>query len=214
MNLTGASARIIAISLASGYLLSACSPAARGSGAWSFRSKAVVLCDQKSMTLTWNKNTEPPPVSDLTTAARIIGEEVRYMMQLTPHCSGKVSVYAHDHGWRNKKETCGGVYFPGTSEICAEFPTGASLRVNVDGKELCRVNDGKAPPPAPGTWYHPDSNFDTFNLVCARQPGSRPYEYSIEAGQTITFEAYRWNVNAETAPGDGFRFQVIFARTP
>jgi hypothetical protein len=191
----------------------------------SFRGGAVAasLCDSPTTTVAWRLKTEPVMFDGVRTDVVVVGKEVRYRFTIAPACDGTVQLEAHEHGRRVKGSegnqpvvSFGGttssgsvsVLFPGGNAIDA----GASLRVNRDSVEVCRMNDGAVRPPGPGNWSSA-ANFDNYNLTCNASAG-QSLGKAIVAGGVMRFELFRWNTNAEPNADakDGYRFQVTFVR--
>jgi hypothetical protein len=173
---------------------------------------AQTICDGGLRTLRFALNVTPEGISGSESAVKKVGKEGVYSINLMlPACSGKATVISAERGhkvsggesgtnhWWSPNSGEGIVH--GTSD--AVHHTGASIRMSVDGKEICRINDGETVPPGPGAW-NSASDFDNYRMVCAKK------EYMLKAGAVFKVEVARWNINAEP---DNFDFIVTFERT-
>lgn len=173
-------------------------------------ASAATLCDQPATTITWNLSSRPDISSfqGVKTSFEITPDNwARYVIAFNAPCSGTVSVYVHDHGKRVGSQTVSGGTTP-WDRVTIDSRGGAGLRVGINYAEVCRRNDGPVKPS--GSGWPERSNFDTFNLVCG--DSALPLSRTVPTGQQTTIEAFRWNINAETDAGDGFRMSVTFTR--
>ncbi|MBA8888910.1 hypothetical protein FHW12_003146 [Dokdonella fugitiva] len=178
------------------------------------------LCNPGGMTLRVTLNKTTLQTKDASSASgykvwptKDHDPELIREISFTPSCAGTIDVKAQFRGIQGRVNRSICLHDDVAQALCkvnrkndSPKDSGASIRLSINGAEICRDNDGPAGPPAPDTpkWHRGRGNFNEYNLYCPKKDAQGKdvgaLRYNVAAGSKQVVDMYMWNTYAAIKP--------------